>query len=49
MTATAIVMMLVAITLIWGGLAVSTRYLLTHRLPVEEGGPSTPGSYPTQP
>ncbi|MGM0385748.1 MAG: methionine/alanine import family NSS transporter small subunit [Actinomycetota bacterium] len=47
MTATAMVMMLVAITLIWGGLAVSTRYLLTHPLPAEEAGP-TPGSPPTR-
>ncbi|MDX5318079.1 MAG: methionine/alanine import family NSS transporter small subunit [Actinomycetes bacterium] len=47
MTSTAIVMMLVAIALIWGGLAASTRYLLTHPLPAEEAGPTTPGSYPT--
>ena len=49
MTATAIVMMLVAIALIWGGLAVSLLYLLTHPLHAAEEGPTsgtTPGSYP---
>lgn len=34
MTTTAIVMMAVAIATVWGGLAVSVAYLVTH--PVEE-------------
>lgn len=36
MTATAVVMMIVAVATIWGGLAVSTRYLITHPLPHED-------------
>ncbi len=35
MTATAIVMMVVAMLTIWGGLVVSTRFLVTHPLPDE--------------
>ncbi|MDO5701014.1 MAG: methionine/alanine import family NSS transporter small subunit [Bowdeniella nasicola] len=35
MTGTAIAMMIVAITTVWGGLAASIIYLVTHPSPVD--------------
>ena len=45
MSPEAVILMILAIILVWGGLAVATRFLITHPLPPDEdddAGPAAP-------
>lgn len=49
MSAVAIVMMIVAMLIIWGGLAVATRFLVTHQSAYGDEGHADAGTSGTQP
>ncbi|MFC4555156.1 methionine/alanine import family NSS transporter small subunit [Georgenia faecalis] len=43
MSLAAILLMVFAVVVLWGGLVVATRFLVTHPLPPEDDDPVAPG------